>query len=121
RMLLEMQCADILQPDVGWCGGITELKRIADLAEKAGVLVIPHGSSVYAYHFVITRHNSPFSEFLMMAPEADRVIPMFSPLLLDEPVPVKGRLRLPETPGFGVRLNPGCKLRRPYDRSLVGV
>lgn len=121
RMLLEMQCADILQPDVGWCGGITELIKIADLAEKSGVLVIPHGSSVYAYHFVITRHNSPFSEFLMMAPEADRVIPMFSPLLLDEPVPMNGRLRLPETPGFGVRLNPECRLRRPYDRSLVGV
>lgn len=121
KMLLEMQCADILQPDVGWCGGMTELKKIADLAEKHKVLVIPHGSSVYAYHFAITRHNSPFSEFLMMAPDADRVIPMFSPLLLDEPVPVNGRMRLPEKPGFGVRLNPECKLRRPYDRALAGA
>jgi len=28
RMLLEMECCDILQPDVGWCGGITELIKI---------------------------------------------------------------------------------------------
>ncbi|MDE3200186.1 MAG: L-rhamnonate dehydratase [Acidobacteriota bacterium] len=110
RMLLEMECADILQPDVGWCGGLTELIKIADDADARKVLVVPHGSSVYSYHFTLTRHNSPFSEFLMMAPKADRVIPMFSPLLLDEPVPENGRLRLGDAPGFGVRLNPACTL-----------
>ena len=111
RMLLEMECADILQPDVGWCGGITELMKVSKLADSRGVLVVPHGSSVYSYHFSITRHNSPFAEFLMMAPKADRVVPMFTPLLLDEPVPENGRLKLSDAPGFGVRLNPDCKLR----------
>lgn len=110
RMLLEMGCADILQPDVNWCGGITELIKISALADARGVPVVPHGSSVYSYHFSITRHNSPFAEFLMMAPNADEVIPMFSPLLLDEPVPVNGRMQLQDTPGFGVRLNPDCVL-----------
>ena len=114
RLLLEMGCADILQPDVGWCGGITELIKISALADARGVLVVPHGSSVYSYHFVVTRHNSPFSEFLMMAPAADKVIPMFAPLLLDEPIPVNGRMKVPDTPGFGVRLNPDCRLHRPY-------
>ena len=71
-MLLEMGCADIIQPDVGWCGGITELLKISAMADARGVMVIPHGSSVYSYHFVTTRHNSPFAEFLMMAPGADR-------------------------------------------------
>jgi L-rhamnonate dehydratase len=78
------------------------------------VLVVPHGSSVYSYHFVVTRHHSPFAEFLMMAPGADEVVPMFSPLLLDEPVPENGRLRVPDLPGFGVRLNPECERQRPY-------
>jgi L-rhamnonate dehydratase len=36
---------------------------------------------------------------------------------LDEPVPINGRLTVPDTPGFGVRLNPDCKLHRPYSRS----
>lgn len=111
RMLLEMECADILQPDVGWCGGLTELLKVSAMADARGVLVVPHGSSVYSYHFSIARHNSPFAEFLMMAPHADKVIPMFSPLLLDEPVPQNGRLKLPDAPGFGVRLNPECTLR----------
>jgi L-rhamnonate dehydratase len=114
RMLLEMDCCDLIQPDVGWCGGLTELIKIAELADSHRVAVVPHGSSVYSYHFVLTRHNCPFAEFLMMAPKADHVVPMFSPLLLDEPVPVNGRMKVPERPGFGVRLNPECKLHRPY-------
>ncbi len=114
RLLLEMGCCDIIQPDVGWCGGLTELLKIAALADGFGVPVIPHGSSVYSYHFVITRHNSPFAEFRMMAPHADRVVPMFTPLLLDEPVPVQGRMKVPDRPGFGVQLNPACTLHRPY-------
>ena len=111
RMLLEMECCDILQPDVGWCGGLTELLKISALADAHQKLVIPHGSSVYSYHFVITRH----AEFLMMAPKADKVVPMFSPMLLDEPVPVNGKLKLPDRPGFGVRLSPDLELNRPHE------
>ena len=116
RMLLEMDCCDIIQPDVGWCGGITEIQKISALADARGKMVIPHGSSVYSYHFVITRHNSPFSEFLMMAPKADKVVPMFSPQLLGEPVPENGRIKLSalDKPGFGVELNREITLHRPY-------
>jgi L-rhamnonate dehydratase len=115
-MLLEMDCCDIIQPDVGWCGGITELLKISAIADAHGKLVVPHGSSVYSYHFVITRHNSPFAEFLMMAPKADRVVPMFAPQLLGEPVPEKGCLRASalDKPGFGVELNRDISLHRPY-------
>jgi L-rhamnonate dehydratase len=113
RQLLETG-VDIIQPDVNWCGGITELIKISALADAHGALVVPHGSSVYSYHFVVTRTNSPFAEFLMMHETAEEIVPMFSPLLLDEPVPVNGRLRVPETPGFGVRLNPDVERARPY-------
>ncbi len=117
RMLLEMDCCDFIQPDVGWCGGLTELLKISALADSHGKMVIPHGSSVYSYHFVITRHNSPFAEFLMMAPQADKVIPMFSPLLEGEPVPQDGRISINDLdkPGFGVTLAPDIPLDRPYD------
>ncbi|PSJ38980.1 L-rhamnonate dehydratase [Allosphingosinicella deserti] len=116
RMLLEMECCDIIQPDVGWCGGITEMIKISALADARGKLVVPHGSSVYSYHFVITRHNSPFAEFLMMAPKADAVVPMFHPQLLGEPTPENGRMRASalDKPGFGVELNRDIALHRPY-------
>ncbi|MGB4137222.1 MAG: L-rhamnonate dehydratase [Microbacterium sp.] len=113
RQLLETG-VDIIQPDVGWCGGITELQKISAMADAHGTLVVPHGSSVYSYHFVVTRTNSPFAEFLMMHETAEEVVPMFSPMLLGEPVPVNGRLRVPETPGFGVELNPEIERHRPF-------
>ena len=112
RMLLEMKAADIIQPDVGWCGGLTELLKISALADAHEVLTIPHASSVYGYHFVITRQNSPFAEFLMMAPDAASVVPMFHPLLLNEPVPQNGKLKLSNKPGFGVELNRSLPLQK---------
>ena len=113
RQLLETG-VDLIQPDVGWCGGITELLKISALADAHGTMVVPHGSSVYSYHFVVTRTNSPFAEFLMMHPTAEEIVPMFSPMLVGEPVPVNGRLRVPETPGFGVELSDAIEKHRPY-------
>ncbi|WEV59167.1 L-rhamnonate dehydratase [Bifidobacterium sp. ESL0728] len=107
---------DILQPDVGWCGGITSLCEIAALAKSHGQLVVPHGSSVYSHHAVITFTNTPFSEMLMVAPKADRIRPQFDPVLIGEPVPHDGIITAEELdkPGFGVELNTKCPLERPY-------
>ena len=41
---------------------------------------------------------------------------MFHPQLLDEPVPENGRMKVPDRPGFGVRLDPNLDLRRPFPR-----
>lgn len=118
RQLIDGRSADIVQPDVNWCGGLTELLKIAAYASAHGVLVIPHGSSVYSYHFVCTRHESPFAEFLMMAPDAASVVPMFTPLLTGEPVPERGRIPVSalDRPGFGVELDRSVPLERPFPR-----
>jgi L-rhamnonate dehydratase len=52
----------------------------------------------------------------MMYPKASEVVPMFHPQLLDEPVPVNGRMRASalDRPGFGVELNREIALHRPY-------
>ena len=39
---------DVLQPDVTWCGGITEARRILAMAAALDLPVIPHGSSVFS-------------------------------------------------------------------------
>jgi L-rhamnonate dehydratase len=105
RLLLEMGRVNVVQPDITWVGGITPMLRIAALAEAYGAWIIPHGSSVYGYHFVITRTNSPMAEYIMVSPDATEIIPQFSPLLIDEPTPENGRIKLSRKPGFGVELN----------------
>lgn len=87
--------------------------KISALAEAYGAYVIPHGSSVYGYHFIITRINSPFAEYLVVSPDATEIIPpQFSPLLLNEPVPENGKIKLSRSPGFGVELNRKIELVR---------
>lgn len=48
----------------------------------------------------------------MMAPKADSVAPMCTTLLPDERVPLRGRMRVPDRPRFGVCLSPDCSLLR---------
>ena len=44
RRLLEGKCADLLQPDITWLGGVTEARRVFALASAFDVPCIPHGS-----------------------------------------------------------------------------
>jgi L-rhamnonate dehydratase len=118
RELIARRAVDILQPDVTWVGGITEARRIVAMASAYDIPVIPHGSSVFSYHLQYAFPNCPMAEFLMMSPEADRIVPLFGDLFLDEPLPVEGYISLPDKPGWGVELNrEGLDLRRPYGGS----
>jgi len=49
----------------------------------------------------------------MMPPKADRIVPMYDPLLVGESLPPCGRLKVPDAPGFGVSLNPANTCARP--------
>jgi len=73
RTLLEKKCTDILQPDITWCGGMTEARRIVALAAAYDIPIIPHGSSIYSYHLQICFPNCPMAEFLVMSPKADSI------------------------------------------------
>ena len=105
RMLLEFCDVDVIQPDVGWCGGLTELIKIGNLAEAFGKMVIPHGSGPYSQQYVCTKTNSPFTEWVMISANADQVLPQYFPLLEGEVVPVNGKCHVSDKPGFGVELN----------------
>ncbi|MGB8479555.1 MAG: L-rhamnonate dehydratase [Acidobacteriaceae bacterium] len=116
RQLIALKCADILQPDINWVGGITEARRIVAMASAYDIPVIPHGSSVFSYHLQYAFTNCPVAEFLVMSPQADRIVPLFGTLLKNEPLPKDGLIHLSDAPGFGVELNDDLKRVRPYAR-----
>ena len=80
RQLLERKCVDVLQPDITWVGGITEARRVVALASAYDVMVIPHGSSVFSYHLQFAYANCPMAEFLVLSPDADKIVPLFGDL-----------------------------------------
>ena len=80
-----------------------EANWIAAMAKPYNLPVIPHGSSVYNYHFVMANTNSPYAEYLSVG-KGTEIQPIFS-VLEGEPLPEKGRITLdPNKAGFGVEL-----------------
>lgn len=115
RELIARKCADILQPDINWVGGLTEARRIVAMASAYDLPVIPHGSSVFSYHLQYAFTNCPLAEFLVMSPAADRVVPLFGELFRNEPLPRDGYIELTDAPGWGVELNDKLDLIRPFE------
>jgi len=69
RYLMEANGASIWQPDIQWCGGLTELRRIAAMAAAYDIPVIPHGGGLNgSIHFSISQVNAPWSELFLPAP-----------------------------------------------------
>lgn len=45
RDLIELEAVDVLQPDVKWCGGCSELRKISAWADAHQIVVAPHNNS----------------------------------------------------------------------------
>lgn len=100
--ILTARACDVIQPEIQWCGGLTAVRRIAAMAKPYDIPVIPHGASVYNYHFVMSNLNSPFAEYLSVG-DGDAVTPIFG-AAVGEPLPVNGKVTLGDAPGFGIEL-----------------
>ena len=105
RHLIEERLLDILQPDVMWVGGLTELLRIAAHAAAYDQLIVPHGSGPYSYHFIASQTAPAFCEYVAASPDGQSVQPVFGALFEGEPLPENGRIRLGTAPGFGMALS----------------
>ncbi|MBI3683527.1 MAG: L-rhamnonate dehydratase [Acidobacteria bacterium] len=69
RYLLEAKGASIWQPDMQWCGGLTELRRIGAMAAAYDIPVIPHGGGLNgAIHWTIANVNAPWAELFLPPP-----------------------------------------------------
>ncbi len=100
--LLTARGADIVQPDICVVGGITEMRRIAALAEAHYVSVAPHNpmgplATAVNLHFCAAQPNFKILEYRL--PPKDSYI-------VDPYLPVDGYLQLrPDRPGWGVEID----------------
>jgi L-alanine-DL-glutamate epimerase-like enolase superfamily enzyme len=107
REWIEVGKVAVVQPDISRCGGLTEIRRIADLCELHGVQVIPHGwkTGILAQcgrHFQAACPASPLFEFI--SPHVYES-PLRRDLVSPEPEVRDGLMDLPERPGLGIELN----------------
>ncbi|MCI0681782.1 MAG: mandelate racemase/muconate lactonizing enzyme family protein [Gemmataceae bacterium] len=110
RPFIERRAVDVIQPDCTKCGGISEAIRIAWMAYENNVLYVPHGWNTGIglaadLHLTAAVPVAKYVEYLTPTPYIDELI--LNPFKPD----AEGFLRVPETPGLGVQLNPEA-LRR---------
>jgi len=107
RQLLEHRAASIWQPDIHWCGGLTELRRIGALAAAYDIPVIPHGGgSQDSVHFIMATTNSPWAELFIPAPGGPPEV--YRRFEEDNSItrgPEGIYMRPSEKPGFGWEIN----------------
>lgn len=104
RKLIEERTLDILQPDVMWVGGLTELLKIAAHAAAYDIPVVPHGSGPYSYQFIAAQTGPAFCEYVAASPDGQSIQPVFGQIFEGEQMPENGKLRLNQSPGFGMVL-----------------
>jgi len=103
KQVLEAGAADVIQADPDWCGGISELVKIAALCSAYDVPLCPHGHSLHAALHVAAAlpHNVlPMVEFLVLH---QRHKQRFMKGFLE---PEGGVIRPPEMPGLGIEIDP---------------
>ena len=95
-VLVRLNAAQVLQPDITWCGGLTAGKRIRDLVEGAGLELIPHrGGSVWGLPIALTARTCTMAEsFPAGSPILEAMSPRFD----------NGDYVAPTEPGFGSTL-----------------
>jgi L-alanine-DL-glutamate epimerase-like enolase superfamily enzyme len=118
REWLERGGVAVVQPNIGRGGGLTEIRRIADLCELHGAQVIPHGwktgiTSAVGRHFQAACPAAPLFEYI--SPQVFDS-PLRRELVSPEPVIVDGFMELPTAPGLGIELNEELVERWRTDR-----
>ena len=104
KEILDKKAASILQTDAGVCGGITEWKRIAHMADGYGISISPHWLADLHVHLVASTPNATWIEYFTDTSILN-IMELFSTNLELQ----AGKLVLPDRPGIGIEL----------DRSMV--
>lgn len=111
---LNRHLIDFAQPDICACGGLTESRKIAALAETNRVQMAPHGphettGALANFHFDAVTPN-------FFAQEVREYSSQFELDLHEGMVPqiANGFCALPDRPGLGTVLNEKVAAKRPY-------
>jgi len=114
REYIEKQALDILQPDIGLAGGLTETKKIADYADTYNIHIQPHNcagpiATAAAIHLDTAITNFIIQEWFPYHPESYYAF-------VTEPLEHKvenGYFKPTDRPGLGIELNEDVISRYP--------
>jgi galactonate dehydratase len=119
RDLLEKRACSVIQPDITHCGGFSEARRVAALAEAYRVAMAPHNpqgpvSTAASLEFGFATPSYVICETV----HSD--VPWRQDVVGDIPVEKQGRIVRPNTkPGLGVEINEAEVRKHPFQQETV--
>jgi mannonate dehydratase len=121
QQLIQEQLIDYIRTTVVHAGGLTHLKKIANLAEIYQVRTGSHGATdlspicmAAALHFDLSVHNFGIQEYMPHTSETDAVFPHSYSFQ-------NGFMYPGDAPGLGVELNESLAAQYPYQRAYLPI
>ncbi|MDX1981178.1 MAG: mandelate racemase/muconate lactonizing enzyme family protein [Bryobacteraceae bacterium] len=112
RELLENRAARYIMPDICWCGGISEAKKIATMAETYYLPVCPHNCGGPVLHYASAHLAANLPNLFLLESVRKHYLEEYAGVVGNTLPVVNGQIPLPSGPGLGVELSDEV-FRRP--------
>jgi galactonate dehydratase len=119
RELLNRQAVDIIQPDLCHAGGLTEVKKIAAMAEASYVRVAPHNATGPIGTAAAVQLDACIPNFLIQEYFVTQAS-WIDEVVQGAPRAVRGEIAVPDRPGLGVELDEKAALAHPFKEAWGG-
>lgn len=114
RPYMEDQSIDVLQPDIGLCGGFTETKKVCDYADVYDVRIQAHVCGGPVATAASLHLETAIPNFLIHEHHTYAIKDWNRELCIQDPQPVNGFFEVTEVPGIGIDLNDEVVYRSPH-------
>jgi D-galactarolactone cycloisomerase len=104
KELLLRKAVDLIQPDVSKAGGLSETKRIVDLARTLNAMWVPHNWST-VINTVASLHIVAASPDAFLLEHKQEPNPLIRELSKRELVVRNGKMQVPDGPGLGIEID----------------
>ncbi len=106
QQLLEARAAKFVMFDLCWCGGLSEARKIASMADTHHLPIAPHTAGGPLLFYAST-HLTTAATNVWIQESCQRFYEHDWPAMLDNPIlPSGGTVAAPDLPGFGMQLKP---------------
>ena len=113
RQLIEREIVDVVQPDTGRIGGISQMMKIAAMAEAHYITVAPHSGSLGPIAEYAAIHVLAAIPNALILERVHDDVPVRYEVTLPHIETIDGHIEVPDRPGLGVDIDEDVVLAHP--------
>jgi galactonate dehydratase len=118
RALIERELVDVIQPDTGRAGGITQMKKIAAMAEAHHIMMAPHSGSLGPVAEYAALHVLAAIPNALILERIDDDWEGRAKTIMPHPIAKDGYLPVPDKPGLGCDIDEDFVAKWPSEMNV---